>query len=592
MRRGQLASLFAVVVIPAFCGLSSRAATIVPMSDVDLAVSSRAIVEGQVLGVESEWIAERRAVYRYVTVDVERVYKGEVAPGLVVLKELGGHTQLYGTEVPGTPLFAKGERAILFLNTDRDGALHVAHFFLGHYTVVSEAQSDRSVVVRDLEGTLDSSSSGTVTNVADRDAFVAALLSNLRSHPAEVAWYRARYDGSPIRIVPPEYLVRGGRTTYSDTNPHFTLLEPGFRWFEPDSGGAIPYRMNGKAAPTPSHGVDECRAALAAWTRVSGSGLELRFAGKSSGGGHAADGANEIAFGDPLGEIDDPVNCTGVVASGGVTTATGETIAYNGKAFHRILEGDVVVNNGFECLLSNPTVLTEILTHELGHTVGIGHSSERFAEPDSRLLDATMYFVIHNDGRGASLRTDDSNAARALYAKAEAESPLVLVSSAVPDAVPGQLYTVSLEARGGTTPYVWSVASGDLPPGITLAQDGRLSGRATSVGASTFVATVRDAHDGERSVSLLLRASSMPSPFLERASFDTASGKLRVFGQHLSSPATLELNEVPSTPSVRLNATRKRLTFRLGKDRAGLKPRGTNTVTIVVGDVRSNVVTF
>ena len=50
-------------------------------------------------------------------------------------------------------------------------------------------------------------------------------------------------------------------------------------------------------------------------------------------------------------------------------------------------------------------------------------------------------------------------------------------------------YTVS----GGTSPYTYAITSGSLPPGITLASTGVLSGPATAVANADFTVTVTDA---------------------------------------------------------------------------------------------------
>jgi hypothetical protein len=49
-----------------------------------------------------------------------------------------------------------------------------------------------------------------------------------------------------------------------------------------------------------------------------------------------------------------------------------------------------------------------------------------------------------------------------------------------------------LHASGGVPPYVWSVASGDLPEGITLAPEGLMSGRPTKPGTVTLTLKVED----------------------------------------------------------------------------------------------------
>ncbi len=76
----------------------------------------------------------------------------------------------------------------------------------------------------------------------------------------------------------------------------------------------------------------------------------------------------------------------------------------------------MVVNNGFgDCPFWNARNLAELLTHEVGHTLGLAHSSDNPDEPDVSLRDATMYYAAHFDGRGATLRSDDIAAICTLY---------------------------------------------------------------------------------------------------------------------------------------------------------------------------------
>ncbi|NEL81423.1 MAG: hypothetical protein G3W61_34740, partial [Xanthomonas perforans] len=59
--------------------------------------------------------------------------------------------------------------------------------------------------------------------------------------------------------------------------------------------------------------------------------------------------------------------------------------------------------------------------------------------------------------------------------------------------VRGSAYNQVLTASGGVAPYRYSIASGTLPAGLTLASDGTLSGTPTTQGTSSFTIAVADA---------------------------------------------------------------------------------------------------
>ncbi len=70
----------------------------------------------------------------------------------------------------------------------------------------------------------------------------------------------------------------------------------------------------------------------------------------------------------------------------------------------------------------------------------------------------------------------------------------VVTSSPLPSATRGIQYFISLQATGGVpgNGYLWSVAGGSPPPGMTLAANGTFSGTPTESGAFNFVARVTD----------------------------------------------------------------------------------------------------
>jgi hypothetical protein len=57
---------------------------------------------------------------------------------------------------------------------------------------------------------------------------------------------------------------------------------------------------------------------------------------------------------------------------------------------------------------------TEVLTHEIGHVLGLAHSSN-VATNDAARTNSVMYYLAHADGRGASLNSYDTNVIRLLH---------------------------------------------------------------------------------------------------------------------------------------------------------------------------------
>jgi hypothetical protein len=66
----------------------------------------------------------------------------------------------------------------------------------------------------------------------------------------------------------------------------------------------------------------------------------------------------------------------------------------------------------------------------------------------------------------------------------------VVATASLPDATIGSAYSQTLVASGGIAPYLW--VAGPLPPGLTLAQNGTLSGTPTVAGSYTLSLSVVD----------------------------------------------------------------------------------------------------
>jgi hypothetical protein len=71
-------------------------------------------------------------------------------------------------------------------------------------------------------------------------------------------------------------------------------------------------------------------------------------------------------------------------------------------------------------------------------------------------------------------------------------APLSIVEEPLPALDAGVEFHTLFHAKGGVPPYVWSVAEGDLPDGLTFTPDGWLSGRPTRPGSFAFALKVED----------------------------------------------------------------------------------------------------
>lgn len=72
----------------------------------------------------------------------------------------------------------------------------------------------------------------------------------------------------------------------------------------------------------------------------------------------------------------------------------------------------------------------------------------------------------------------------------------------LPGATNGFVYNQQLFAQGGTSPYVWSVTSGSLPPGFSLASSsGAITGTSTTNGSYAFTIQVADSGNPAQTAS-------------------------------------------------------------------------------------------
>ncbi len=99
---------------------------------------------------------------------------------------------------------------------------------------------------------------------------------------------------------------------------------------------------------------------------------------------------------------------------------------------------------------------------------------------------------------------------------AAAVTPMQITTSSIPAGQVGVVFSTMIQASGGTTPYSWSMSSGTLPAGLTMAAaSGTISGTPTTAGSFSFTAKVTDstaptAQTAAKSFTLTIAAAVAP----------------------------------------------------------------------------------
>ncbi|HEV7784055.1 MAG TPA: fibronectin type III domain-containing protein, partial [Thermoanaerobaculia bacterium] len=395
-----------MIFLLALTALPAAATTVVVGTDEDLFDQAPLVIEGTVLGSAP---AHGRPATEY-RIRVERILKGRVTAGTVTVQVLGGDDENgMHLKIWGAPAFQTGESAVLFLVPRADGSYGPLHLSLGAFHEM-QSTGGQKVAVRDLEGMTDvtaGSAQQAQDSVRDSGRF-AGWLADRAAGLKRTADYFVSLPASDLRGIHEKF-------TYLGDNKQ--------RWSQFDSGTAVGWRSQDSGQPgLDDGGVSEFQSALAAWDNDPGTNIKYRYDGTTSAtaGFQHSDGINAIIYGDPNNEVDGTFLCASPGRGSGVLAIGGTWSNSTASGIDKINEGDIVINDGVACWFISPKRAEQIFGHELGHTLGLGHScgdsESGDCVPGSLQDDALMRANAHADERGARLNDDDRAGILSLYA--------------------------------------------------------------------------------------------------------------------------------------------------------------------------------
>lgn len=424
---------------------TAEAATYSVPSDRDLIHRAAAIVEGEITSFK---FSESGPLETRFTLRLAAVHKGAFDGSELSFVMPGGQRGKRWGMIAGAPQFRTGDRVLLFLQRKSDG--NWTSYALGLGAFFATGTGSRELFTRETRGAeiLGWDDSGKVHVERDRNA------AGFRSYITDVV---RGADSAPSYFVDAESRI-GTHDITAQSHVGSYLLQFCGATCKPARWPNANYSMKSIRTQNGASGHAQISSGMSAWNNDSNSDVAMSFDGDDTNQTpsfpYNDDGRNSVVFdttSTELSEVGNAAESIGYTAIYG----DGSEHTWAGESMYGITESDVFIH---ESVTNSGSLFQEVLTHEIGHSLGFKHG------PGGNIMSASV-----NGSYGTSLQQWDRDAVQTVYGPGPAcTAPSITTQPKSVTVDEGFGAKLSVTASG-STPLAYQWYSGQPGSGSAIA---------------------------------------------------------------------------------------------------------------------------